>query len=34
MCQWGAKGMAEKGYNYIGILKYYYPGTKLEKREY
>ncbi|PIV53049.1 MAG: hypothetical protein COY53_09395 [Elusimicrobia bacterium CG_4_10_14_0_8_um_filter_37_32] len=34
MCQWGAKGMAEKGYNYIGILKYYYPGTKIDKWEY
>ncbi len=31
MCQWGAKGMAEKGYNYKEILKHYYSGVKLEK---
>ncbi len=24
MSQWGAKGMAEAGYSYIGILQYYY----------
>lgn len=31
MSQWGAKGMAEKGYTYVDILKHYYPGTRLEK---
>lgn len=30
MSQYGAKGMAEKGYNYQDILKYYYPGAKIE----
>jgi stage II sporulation protein D len=30
-CQWGAKAMAEKGYNYIRILKYYYPGAEIRK---
>jgi stage II sporulation protein D len=30
LCQWGAKGMAEKGKTYKKILKYYYPGTKIE----
>ena len=24
MCQWGARGMAEKGYSYRKILSYYY----------
>jgi stage II sporulation protein D len=33
MCQWGAKGMAERGVNYRHILQYYYPGTKIEKWE-
>jgi len=27
MCQWGAKGMAERGYTARQILEYYYPGT-------
>ena len=26
MCQWGAKGMADKGYLYRQILGFYYPG--------
>ncbi|HET6465296.1 MAG TPA: SpoIID/LytB domain-containing protein [Nitrospiria bacterium] len=26
LCQWGAKEMAEMGYKYDRILKYYYPG--------
>ncbi len=30
MSQWGAKKMAELGYSYEDILKYYYTGTKLE----
>ena len=33
MCQWGAKGMAERGANYRQILRYYYPETKIEKWE-
>lgn len=31
LCQWGAKGMAEKGYNYTRILQFYYPGTEMKK---
>ena len=27
MCQWGAKGMAERGYSARQILEFYYPGT-------
>ena len=27
MCQWGAKGMAERGYKARQILEFYYPGT-------
>jgi stage II sporulation protein D len=30
LCQWGAKGMAEKGKTYKKILGHYYPGTKIE----
>lgn len=30
MSQYGAKGMAEKGYNYRDILQYYYTGAKIE----
>ena len=33
LCQWGAKGMAEKKYNYKEIMHYYYPGTKVETWE-
>lgn len=33
MCQWGAKGMAERRANYRQILQYYYPQTKIEKWE-
>lgn len=29
MCQWGAKGMAEDGWNYKKILKHYYRGTEI-----
>jgi len=29
LCQWGMKEMAELGYDYQTILRYYYPGTKL-----
>lgn len=31
MSQYGARGMAEKGYNYQDILKYYYSGVVLSK---
>ena len=27
MCQWGAKGMAERGYTARQILEFYYPGS-------
>ena len=29
MSQYGAKGMAEAGFNYIQILEYYFTGTKV-----
>lgn len=29
MCQWGAKGMAEEGYKYTDILKFYYNDAEL-----
>ncbi len=29
MCQWGAKTMAEKGYKYYQILRYYYRGVRI-----
>jgi stage II sporulation protein D len=31
MCQWGARGMAEKGYSYKKILKHYYRNAEVEK---
>lgn len=31
LCQFGAQGMAEKGYKWLEILKYYYPETEIEK---
>ena len=31
MCQWGAEGMARKGFKYWEILEHYYPGTRIEK---
>ena len=30
MSQYGAKGMAEAGYDYVSILLHYFPGTNLE----
>ncbi|MBX3237723.1 MAG: SpoIID/LytB domain-containing protein [Nitrospiraceae bacterium] len=30
LCQWGAKELAELGYSYASILRYYYPGTELQ----
>lgn len=29
LCQWGAKELADLGYSYGSILRYYYPGTEL-----
>jgi len=29
LCQWGAYGMSNKGYNYKQILDLYYPGTEI-----
>ena len=29
LCQWGAKGRANQGFDYREILAYYYPGAKL-----
>ena len=34
LCQWGAKGMADKGKKYKSILSHYYPKTKIEKIKY
>lgn len=34
LCQWGAKGMADKGKKYKDILEYYYPKTKVQKVKY
>jgi stage II sporulation protein D len=33
LCQWGAKGMADRNYYYGDIIKRYYPGTHLETME-
>ena len=33
MSQYGAEGMAQEGYNYQEILKYYYSGTNIKKME-
>jgi len=33
MCQWGAKVMGDKGYNFKTVLTFYYPGTNVEKWE-
>ncbi len=30
LCQWGAKELAQLGYSYASILRYYYPGTDLQ----
>ena len=30
LSQWGAKSLAEMGYTYVMILKYYYQGTEVE----
>lgn len=31
LCQWGAKELAELGYSYQTILRYYFPGTELKR---
>lgn len=31
LCQYGAQGMAEKGYKWLEILKYYYPEIEIKK---
>jgi len=31
MCQFGAKGMADKGYGFAAILRHYYPGADLAR---
>ena len=31
LCQWGARGMAIKGYGYKQILQYYYPNLDLKR---
>jgi stage II sporulation protein D len=33
LCQWGAKGMADRAFTYEEILEYYYPGTHLSRIE-
>ncbi|HHW56093.1 MAG TPA: SpoIID/LytB domain-containing protein [Clostridia bacterium] len=33
MTQFGAKGMAEQGFKYEDIIKYYYEGVSIEKRD-
>ncbi|MBC7228922.1 MAG: SpoIID/LytB domain-containing protein [Actinobacteria bacterium] len=33
MCQYGARGMAAAGYDYRGILTYYYRGTQVQRWE-
>jgi stage II sporulation protein D len=29
LCQWGAREMAQRGYDYRAILRHYYPGTSI-----
>ena len=31
LCQYGAKGMGDKGHNYQSIISYYFPGTDIKK---
>jgi stage II sporulation protein D len=30
LCQWGARGMAEAGFNYKEIISYYFPGVNVD----
>ena len=34
MSQWGAHGMAEKGFNYRQIIDFYYPDTRIKNIQY
>ncbi|MBN2406758.1 MAG: SpoIID/LytB domain-containing protein [Elusimicrobia bacterium] len=34
MCQWGSKGMAEKGKSFNKILKFYFPHTRIDRWSY
>ena len=34
LCQYGAQGMAKKGFSYKKILQFYYPKTEIESVEY
>ncbi len=31
LCQWGARAMVDKGWDFMGIISYYYPGTSLAR---
>lgn len=31
MCQWGARGMAQHGFDYVAILQHYFKGVTLKK---
>jgi stage II sporulation protein D len=33
LCQWGAREMAQRGYDFRSILMHYYPGTSLARME-
>lgn len=33
LCQWGARGMAQKGKSYRQILEHYFPGAEVRKRD-
>lgn len=33
LCQWGAEGLARKGWTYISIINYYFPSTILRRKE-
>ena len=33
LCQWGAKFLAQKGFDFTSILAYYYPGTTLGRTD-
>lgn len=34
LCQWGARALARRGYDYRRILAHYFPGAGIEKREW
>jgi stage II sporulation protein D len=31
LCQWGAQALAQRGYDYRGILAHYYPQSRLTR---